>query len=200
MPRSPTSSTPRHRQPVTPTRRRLPVRRGGAAIVLARADRARDCRHDPVTLLGGGMELAGGSYVAPPSYSEVGRLGERAARRLRPGWRGHRATSTCSACTARIRSRSSASSRSWASATKGRAGHSWKRCDRAGRGAADQPDGGCPVLRLERHSANDAQVDRVRTPVPRHRRASTRRRRVALAANAGSAAAITNWRSSEGSR
>lgn len=54
---------------------------GGAAIVLARADRARDCRHDPVTVLGGGLESAGGSYVAPPSYSEVGRLGERAARR-----------------------------------------------------------------------------------------------------------------------
>ncbi|GAB92270.1 thiolase family protein [Gordonia rhizosphera] len=54
---------------------------GGAAVVLTRADRAYDLPHLPVSVLGGAMEAVGGSYVMPPSYSEVGRLGEKAARR-----------------------------------------------------------------------------------------------------------------------
>lgn len=54
---------------------------GGAAIVLARMDRAQDLRHRPVRVLGGGMEFSGAPYVEPPQYRRVGRLGSRAAGR-----------------------------------------------------------------------------------------------------------------------
>nr|WP_155910923.1 MULTISPECIES: thiolase family protein [unclassified Mycolicibacterium] len=54
---------------------------GGAAMVLARMDRARDLKHRPVRVLGGGLEFSGAPYVDPPQYRTVGRLGERAAER-----------------------------------------------------------------------------------------------------------------------
>lgn len=54
---------------------------GGAAVVLTRAERARDLAHAPVWILGGGMDFSGASYVSPPQYREVGRLGADAARR-----------------------------------------------------------------------------------------------------------------------
>lgn len=72
---SPMLATPLHRLDV------CLAGEGGAAVVLARKDRARDLPHVPVTVLGGAMESVGGAYVMPPSYSEVGRLGADAAAR-----------------------------------------------------------------------------------------------------------------------
>ncbi len=72
---SPMLASPLHRLDVCLTGE------GGAAVVLTSLERARDLPHVPVSILGGAMEAAGGAYVLPPSYSEVGRLGERAAGR-----------------------------------------------------------------------------------------------------------------------
>ncbi|GMU78801.1 MAG: hypothetical protein AMXMBFR46_15950 [Acidimicrobiia bacterium] len=63
---------------------------GGAAIVLARADRARDLPHAPVYLLGGSSDRIGPSYRHAPAWDLTGRdpdaipngyVGRRAARR-----------------------------------------------------------------------------------------------------------------------
>jgi len=54
---------------------------GGAAMVLTTAEiaAAHDCR--PVRILGGGLEVAGAAYAAPPTWEVAGRLGEAAAHR-----------------------------------------------------------------------------------------------------------------------
>lgn len=63
---------------------------GGSAIVLARADRARDLPHAPVYLLGGSSDRIGPSYRHAPAWDLTGRdpdaipngyVGRRAARR-----------------------------------------------------------------------------------------------------------------------
>ncbi len=54
---------------------------GAAAMVLTTVERARDCRHPPIAILGGGLEWARQQYVEPPRYDEIGRIGEAAVRR-----------------------------------------------------------------------------------------------------------------------
>jgi len=57
------------------------VGEGGAAFVVTTVERARDLRHSPVLVLGGGMEFAGAPYANAPTYREVGQLGRTAADR-----------------------------------------------------------------------------------------------------------------------
>ncbi|WP_419918188.1 thiolase family protein [Candidatus Poriferisocius sp.] len=54
---------------------------GAAAMVLTTAERARDLRRPPVTILGGGSEWHRQQYVNPPRYDEVWGLGADAAHR-----------------------------------------------------------------------------------------------------------------------
>jgi acetyl-CoA acetyltransferase len=72
---SPMLASPLHRLDVCLTGE------GGAAVVLTSAERARDLRHAPISVLGGAMDAAGGPYVLPPTYAEVGRLGHGAVAR-----------------------------------------------------------------------------------------------------------------------
>jgi acetyl-CoA acetyltransferase len=51
-------------------------------MVLTSAERARDCRKPPVTLLGGGCEWLRQQYVDPPRFEEVWSIGADAARRM----------------------------------------------------------------------------------------------------------------------
>jgi acetyl-CoA acetyltransferase len=53
---------------------------GGAGLVLASAERARDLPVRPVWLLGGALDRCGMSYVTPPSWHRYGDVGARAAR------------------------------------------------------------------------------------------------------------------------
>jgi acetyl-CoA acetyltransferase len=57
------------------------VAAGGAAVVLTTEERARALRQRPVRVAGLGMEAAGPSYANPALYRDVGRVGERAAKR-----------------------------------------------------------------------------------------------------------------------
>ena len=54
---------------------------GAAAFVVTSAERARDCRKVPVSVLGGALEWARQQYVDPPIYDQVGRIGARGIRR-----------------------------------------------------------------------------------------------------------------------
>ena len=54
---------------------------GGAAVVLTSVERAKDLRHPVIRVLAGAMEFTGAPYVSPPQYREVGRLGCNAANR-----------------------------------------------------------------------------------------------------------------------
>jgi acetyl-CoA acetyltransferase len=53
---------------------------GGAAMVLTRADRARDLRARPIWLLGAGLDRQGMSYVTAPVWDHYGAVGARAAK------------------------------------------------------------------------------------------------------------------------
>lgn len=57
------------------------VARGGAAVVLASAERARDLRQHPVLVAGAGMEMHQIPYYNPPLLREVGMIGAKAAAR-----------------------------------------------------------------------------------------------------------------------
>lgn len=54
---------------------------GAAAFVVTSAERARDCRAVPVSVIGGGLEWARQQYVDPPLYDQVGRIGIEGIRR-----------------------------------------------------------------------------------------------------------------------
>lgn len=54
---------------------------GAAAVVITTPERARDCPHSPVSILGGGSEWYRQQYVDPPRYDEVARVGADAYRR-----------------------------------------------------------------------------------------------------------------------
>lgn len=54
---------------------------GGAALVLTRADRARDLDVTPVYVLGGAVERQGMAYVTAPVWDRYGQAGAQAARR-----------------------------------------------------------------------------------------------------------------------
>lgn len=54
---------------------------GAAAIVLTRADRARDLRRRAVHLLGGALERRGLGYIMAPVWDDVGYVGREAARK-----------------------------------------------------------------------------------------------------------------------
>jgi acetyl-CoA acetyltransferase len=93
---------------------------GGAAIVLARADRVPDLPHPPVYLLGGSSDRIGTSEAAIPTTSPTG-TSAGAPPGARSPWRGSvRLTSTRASSTTRSRSRSSGSSRPSSSAVRGR--------------------------------------------------------------------------------
>jgi acetyl-CoA acetyltransferase len=53
---------------------------GGAGLVLASAERARDLPVTPIWLLGGALDRCGMSYVAPPVWDRYGDVGTRAAK------------------------------------------------------------------------------------------------------------------------
>jgi acetyl-CoA acetyltransferase len=53
---------------------------GGAGLVLASAERARELPVRPVWLLGGALDRCGMSYVTPPSWRRYGDVGARAAQ------------------------------------------------------------------------------------------------------------------------
>jgi acetyl-CoA acetyltransferase len=55
---------------------------GAAAMVITSLERARDCPHEPVVLLGGGEEWLRQQYVDPPRFDEVWRIGSDAAERM----------------------------------------------------------------------------------------------------------------------
>lgn len=54
---------------------------GAAAMIVTSLERARDCRHGAVRVLGGGEEWRRQQYVDPPRYEEVGMIGAASARR-----------------------------------------------------------------------------------------------------------------------
>ncbi len=54
---------------------------GAAAILVTTLERARDCRHAPVVVLGGACEWQRQQYVNPPRYDEVSRVGASAMGR-----------------------------------------------------------------------------------------------------------------------
>lgn len=54
---------------------------GGAALVLARADRVPDTRRKPVWVVGAGVEVIGQGYTRPPVWEECGAVGRAAANR-----------------------------------------------------------------------------------------------------------------------
>jgi acetyl-CoA acetyltransferase len=54
---------------------------GGGAVVLTRADRAKDLYSTPVYILGAGTEHRGTGYQRPPTWEDWGWLGEAAAKR-----------------------------------------------------------------------------------------------------------------------
>ena len=64
---------------------------GGCALVLTRADRARDLARPPVYLLGGATDRMGPSYTNPPSFD----LHDPRRPDLRNGWVGRRAAREC---------------------------------------------------------------------------------------------------------
>jgi acetyl-CoA acetyltransferase len=53
---------------------------GGAGLVLASAERARDLPVTPIWLLGGALDRCGMSYVTPPVWDRYGDVGARAAK------------------------------------------------------------------------------------------------------------------------
>ena len=55
---------------------------GAAAMVLTTLERARDCPHVPIRLLGGGDEWLRQQYVDPPRFDEVWSIGTDAGRRM----------------------------------------------------------------------------------------------------------------------
>jgi acetyl-CoA acetyltransferase len=57
------------------------VAEGACAIVMTTAERARDLRQPPVSVLGGGMEFWAGAYANPPLYRDMRRMGLDASRR-----------------------------------------------------------------------------------------------------------------------
>lgn len=57
------------------------IAEGACAIVLTTAERARNLRQHPVTVLSGGMEFWGAAYANPPRYAEVKDVGLQAAAR-----------------------------------------------------------------------------------------------------------------------
>ena len=54
---------------------------GASAFILTSLERARDCPHEPISILGGGSEWYRQQYVDPPRYDEVGRVGADAYAR-----------------------------------------------------------------------------------------------------------------------
>lgn len=54
---------------------------GGAAVVLARKDRARDLRAAPISIIGGALEYVDAPQVELPTWERTGRLGTHAAAR-----------------------------------------------------------------------------------------------------------------------
>ena len=54
---------------------------GGAALVLARADRVADTRRPPVYVVGGAVEAVGPGYARPPVWEDCGHVGRYAADR-----------------------------------------------------------------------------------------------------------------------
>jgi acetyl-CoA acetyltransferase len=54
---------------------------GAAAVVLTRADRARDLARPPVHVLGGGLDRRGLAYTMAPVWDEAGYVGRPAAQR-----------------------------------------------------------------------------------------------------------------------
>ena len=53
---------------------------GGAGLVLAHVDRARDLDVQPIHLLGAGTDKQGMAYVAPPVWDRYGAVGERGGK------------------------------------------------------------------------------------------------------------------------